>query len=98
MAKKQGQEEEMIPGGGSHRQAADPEESVDEAFLVWLQGTSSSPPLILMGGYSHPDICWQSNTASCKQSSTLLECAKDNFGSRYWPDQPRRSVAGPGAH
>jgi len=39
---------------------------VDEAFLLQLQEAPCSQALILLGNRSHPDICWQSVTASCK--------------------------------
>jgi len=33
----------------------------------------------MLGDFNHPDICWKSGTASCKQSRRLSECVKDNF-------------------
>ncbi|KAK4811192.1 hypothetical protein QYF61_019823 [Mycteria americana] len=54
-------------------------EDVDEAFLLQLQEASCSQALILLGDFNHPDICWKSGTASCKQSRRLLECTEDNF-------------------
>ena len=51
----------------------------NEEFFVQLQEASCSQALILTGDFSHPDICWKSNTANCKQARQLLECAEDNF-------------------
>ncbi|XP_015710381.1 lanC-like protein 2 isoform X3 [Coturnix japonica] len=34
---------------------------------------------ILMGDFSHPDICWENNTASCRQSRRLLESMNNTF-------------------
>ncbi|XP_064268378.1 uncharacterized protein LOC135296223 isoform X7 [Passer domesticus] len=30
-------------------------------------------------GFSHPDVCWESCTMSCRQSRRLLENMEDNF-------------------
>ena len=38
--------------------------------------------LILLGDFNHPNICWKSSTASCRQSRRLLECFEDNFLSQ----------------
>jgi len=32
-----------------------------------------------MEDFNHPDICWENNTASCKQSRGLLKSIDDNF-------------------
>ena len=57
-------------------------EPVDEAFLLQLQEASRSQALILLGDFNHPDICWKSSTASCRQCRRLLECIEDNFLSQ----------------
>ena len=31
------------------------------------------------GDFIHSDICWEYNTASCKQSNRLLEFTDENF-------------------
>ncbi|KAK4826158.1 hypothetical protein QYF61_005731 [Mycteria americana] len=54
---------------------------MDEAFFLQLQEASCSQPLILLGDFNHPNICWK-NTASYRQSRTLLECIEDNFSSQ----------------
>ncbi|KAK4810454.1 LOW QUALITY PROTEIN: hypothetical protein QYF61_004234 [Mycteria americana] len=54
-------------------------EEVDEEFFLQLQEASHSQALILLGDVNHPDICWKSGTANCKQSRKLLECVQDNF-------------------
>ncbi|GAB0178027.1 hypothetical protein GRJ2_000268000 [Grus japonensis] len=46
------------------------------------RGSITLEALILLGYFNHPDICWKSSTASCKQSRRLLECIKDNFLSQ----------------
>ncbi|GAB0205988.1 mitochondrial enolase superfamily member 1 [Grus japonensis] len=54
-------------------------EPIDEAFLLQLQEASPLWALILLGEFSHPDICWKSSMVSCRQSRRLLECIGDNF-------------------
>lgn len=34
---------------------------------------------ILMRDLNHLDVYWESNTASCKQTRSLLECSENNF-------------------
>ncbi|KAK4831065.1 hypothetical protein QYF61_015122 [Mycteria americana] len=46
---------------------------------VQLQEASHSQALVLLRDFNHPDICWKSSTASCRQSRRLLECIEDNF-------------------
>ncbi|KAK4810519.1 LOW QUALITY PROTEIN: hypothetical protein QYF61_004482, partial [Mycteria americana] len=67
-------------------------EPVDEEFLLQLQEASRSQALILLGDFNHPDICWKSSTASCKQSRRLLECIEDNFLTQVI-DSPTRGEA-----
>ncbi|KAK4818274.1 hypothetical protein QYF61_009992 [Mycteria americana] len=57
-------------------------EPTDEAFFLQLQEASRLQALVLLGDFSHPNICWKSSTASCRQSRTLLECTEDNFLSQ----------------
>ncbi|PKU32688.1 nedd4-binding protein 2-like 2 [Limosa lapponica baueri] len=42
--------------------------------------------------FNHPDICWKSNTASCRQSRRFLECLDDNF-LRQEIDSPTQGEA-----
>lgn len=42
-------------------------------WTYWL--TASCPA----GGLSHPRICWERGTASCRQHEKLLECRGDDF-------------------
>jgi len=67
---------------GVYYRPPDQEELTDEAFFLQLQEASRSQALILLGDFSYPDICWKSNTASCRQSSRFLECIEDNFLSQ----------------
>ncbi|PKU39070.1 nedd4-binding protein 2-like 2 [Limosa lapponica baueri] len=52
---------------------------IDEAFLLQLQEASHSKALVLLGDFNHPNICWKSNTTSCRQSMRFLECLNNNF-------------------
>jgi len=52
----------------------DQQEPVGEVFLLQLQEASCSQAPILLGDFSHPDICWKRSTARCKQPRRLLEC------------------------
>ena len=42
----------------------DQEEEVDEAFYRQLEVALQTQALVLMGDFSHPDICWKTNMAS----------------------------------
>ncbi|KAK4830418.1 hypothetical protein QYF61_011042 [Mycteria americana] len=64
-------------------------EPIDEAFFLQLQEASRSQPLVLLGDFNHPNICWKSSTESCRQSRRLLECIEDNFLSQVI-DSPTR--------
>jgi len=64
---------------GVYYRPFDQREDVNNAFLVQLQEASHPQALILLGDFSHPDICWKGGTASCKQSRRLLERVKGNF-------------------
>jgi len=57
-------------------------EPTDKALLLQLQDASRSQSLILLGDFNHPDSCWKSSTASCRQSRRLQECIDDNFLSQ----------------
>ncbi|KAK4810175.1 hypothetical protein QYF61_010948 [Mycteria americana] len=57
-----------------------------------LQEASCSQALVLLGDFNHPDTCWKSSTASCRQSRRLLECVEDNFLSQAI-DSPTRGDA-----
>ncbi|KAK4821037.1 hypothetical protein QYF61_012217 [Mycteria americana] len=65
---------------------------VIRAFKVKLQEASHSQALVLLGDFSHPDICWRSSTASYGQSRRLLGCTEDNFLSQVI-DSPTRGHA-----
>ncbi|GAB0179410.1 hypothetical protein GRJ2_000406300 [Grus japonensis] len=55
------------------------EDCLDEALYRQIGAASCSQALVLMGDFSHPDICWRNNTAGHKQSRRFLECVDDNF-------------------
>ncbi|PKU36949.1 tbc1 domain family member 4-like [Limosa lapponica baueri] len=63
-----------------------------EAFLLQLQDALCSQALILLGDFSHPDICWESSIVSCKQSRRVLECIEDNFLSQVVDSPTRRDA------
>lgn len=45
------------------------------------QGSSKKMtwPVLPVRDFNHLDVCWESSTIGCKQSSTLLECIEDYF-------------------
>ena len=47
--------------------------------MIQLQEASRLHALLLMGDFNHPDTCWKSYTAGCKQSRRFLECIEDKF-------------------
>ncbi|XP_069724922.1 uncharacterized protein [Phaenicophaeus curvirostris] len=58
---------------------ASQEEAADELFYKQLGIVSRLLPLVLVGDFNLPDICWKYNTAERKQSRRFLECVEDNF-------------------
>jgi len=48
--------------------------------------------LVLMGDFSHPNICWRDNTAGCKQCRRLLDCVVDNFCLQVIEEPTRRGA------
>ena len=54
-------------------------ELVDEAFLLQLQEVLSLQALVLMGNFTHQDICWDSGMVDGRQSRRFLESIEDNF-------------------
>jgi len=54
-------------------------EEADEVFYKRLAEVSQLLPLVLMGDFYLPDICWKYNTAERKQSRRFLECVEDDF-------------------
>jgi len=67
---------------GVYYRPPDKEELIDEAFFLQLQEASRLQALVLLGDFNYPNICWKSNTASCRQYSRFLECIEDNFLSQ----------------
>ncbi|XP_069728205.1 uncharacterized protein [Phaenicophaeus curvirostris] len=69
-------------GSGSNGAGLGPasrEEAADELFYKQLGIVSRLLPLVLVGDFNLPDICWKYNTAERKQSRRFLECVGDNF-------------------
>jgi len=54
-------------------------EPTDKTFFLRLQEASCSQSPILLGDYNHPNNCWKSSMASCRQCRRFLECIDDNF-------------------
>jgi len=63
---------------GIYYRLPDQAAAVDEAFYLQLQEVSQLQVFILLRDFNHPDICWKSSMASCRQSKKLLECIEDN--------------------
>jgi len=76
---------------GVYYRLPDQAEPINEALLQ-IQEASRSQSLFLLGDFNHPDICWKSNTASCRQHNTLLEYIEHNFLSQVI-DSPIRGGA-----
>ncbi|GAB0195117.1 mitochondrial enolase superfamily member 1 [Grus japonensis] len=64
----------------------------DEAFYRQIGAASRSQALVLMGDFSHPDICWRDNAAERKQSRRFLECVDDNFLLQVTEEPMRRGA------
>ncbi|PKU42006.1 hypothetical protein llap_7684 [Limosa lapponica baueri] len=72
----------------------DQEDQADEALYRQIGAASHSQALVLMGDFSHPDICWRNNTAGHKQSRRFLEYVDDNFLLQGTEEQRRGAVLG----
>ena len=48
-------------------------------------------PLVLVGDFIFPDICWNYNTAEREQSERFLECVGDNFLTQLVNESTRGS-------
>ena len=55
------------------------DQEVDKTLYRQLGEVSRSLPLVLVGDFNFPDICWMYNTADREQSWRFLECVGDNF-------------------
>ncbi|GAB0199653.1 lysine-specific histone demethylase 1A [Grus japonensis] len=64
----------------------------DEALYRQIGVASCSQALVLMGEFSHPDICWRGNTAGHKQSRRFLECIDHNFLLQVKEEPTRRGA------
>ena len=82
MGKNRRERQQREPSGWFYYRPPDQEELIDEAFFLQLQDASRSQALILLGDFNQPDICWKSNTASCRQSSRFLKRIEDDFLSQ----------------
>ncbi|GAB0187084.1 alpha-actinin-2 [Grus japonensis] len=70
----------------------DQEDRVGEALYRQIGVPSRSQALVLMGDFSHPNICWRDNTAGHKQSRRFLECIDDNFLLQVIQEPTRRGA------
>ncbi|GAB0205877.1 mitochondrial enolase superfamily member 1 [Grus japonensis] len=77
---------------GIYNRPPDQEEEVDEAFCRQLEVASQSQSLVLMGDFSHPDICWKSIVAKHAQSRRFLQSIDDNFLTQLVEEPTRRGV------
>ncbi|GAB0204060.1 protein Hook 3-like [Grus japonensis] len=77
---------------GVYYRPPDQEEQVDEAFYRLLEVDPRLQTLVLMGDFSHPNICWRHNTTGQKQSRQFLESINDNFLIQV-VEEPRRRGA-----
>jgi len=68
------------------------EDREDEALDRHVGAASPSQVLVLMGDFSHPNICCQGNTAGQKQSRRFLECVDDNFFLQVIEEPTRRGA------
>jgi len=75
---------------GAYSRPPDPGEPPDKAFFLQLQEAWCSQALVWLRDFNHPNICWKSCTASCRQSRRLLEYIVDNFLSQVI-DSPTRN-------
>ena len=55
------------------------DEEVDEKLYKHLGEVSRSLPLVLVGDFNFPDVCWNYNTADREQSRRFLERVGGNF-------------------
>ncbi|PKU45296.1 rna-directed dna polymerase from mobile element jockey-like [Limosa lapponica baueri] len=65
---------------------------VDETFYQQLEKLSQSLPLVLVGDFNFPDICWRYNTAEREQSRRFLERVEDNFITQLVSEPTREST------
>ena len=75
---------------GVYYRPADQGEEVD--VLQALEVASQSWPLVLMGDFNHPGICWISNMARHAWSRRFLQYVKDNFLTQVVEELMRRGV------
>jgi len=77
---------------GVYYRPPDQGKPTDKAFFLQLQEALCSQSLVLLGDFSHPNICWKSSKVSGGQSRRFLECTEDNFFSQV-VDTPTRGDA-----
>ena len=76
--------------GGVYYRSPDQEDEVDEVFYKQLEVASQSWPLVLMGDFSCPHICWIRNIA--RHVQVFLQCVEDNFLMQVVEEPMRRGV------
>ncbi|PKU49676.1 mitochondrial fission process protein 1 [Limosa lapponica baueri] len=65
---------------------------VNETFYQQLEKLLQSLPLVLVGDFKFPDVCWKYNTAEREQSLMFLECVEDNFLTQLVSEPTRESA------
>ncbi|PKU40382.1 dtw domain-containing protein 2 [Limosa lapponica baueri] len=64
----------------------------DEALYRQIGAAPHSHTLVLMGDFSHCDICWKDNTAGHLKSRKFWECVNDNFLPQMIREPMRRGA------
>ena len=63
------------------------DEEVDKMLYEQLGEVSRSLPLVLVGDFNFPDICWNYNAAGREQSRRFLKCVGGNFLTQLMREQ-----------
>ncbi|PKU27262.1 glycerol kinase [Limosa lapponica baueri] len=77
---------------GVYYRPPDQDGEPDETFYRQLKVASQSQALVLMGDFSHPDICWEAYRARHVQSRRFLQCIDDNFLTQVVEEATRTGV------
>lgn len=87
------QSRQVDTAGGVCYRTPDQGEQVDEAFYRQLAGASQSHILVLMGGSSHPHLCWVSWAHTVHEAPAEHWCQLSNTGGGEASEE--RCAAGP---
>lgn len=81
---------------GVYSRPPDQGEPGDKAFLLQIREPSHLQVLILMGDFSHPDICWESWLQEVQETPGV--CRGQLPGLEFRQGNQRWGITGPGAH